>query len=67
MPVSETGGECRMDNGQRRFAFWSLLVSSLLLFIWAANYYAHPLRILLVIGALVVAAFIIRPRISKGK
>lgn len=56
-----------MNNRQRRLVFWSLLVSSPLLFIWAANSYSHPARILLVIGALIVAAFIIRSGIDKEK
>lgn len=57
-----------MNNKQRRLVFWSLLVSSPLVFIWAVNHYSHhPARILLVTGVVIVAAFIIRPRMDKGK
>jgi len=56
-----------MRTKQRRIVFWSLLACCPLLFVWAANYYSHPVRILLVTGAVIVAAFIIRPGIDKRK
>jgi 4-hydroxybenzoate polyprenyltransferase len=57
-----------MKNRHRRLVFWILLASGPLLFVWAANYYSHhPVRILLVTCAVIVAAFIIRPRIDKRR
>ena len=56
-----------MSTKQRRIVFWSLLVSSPIVFVWAANYYEHPARILLVTGVVIVAALIIRPRMDKER
>ena len=56
-----------MRAKQRRIVFWSLLVCCPLVFVWAANYYSHPVRILFVIGALIVAAFIVRAGFDRGK
>ena len=50
-----------MRTRTRRIIFWSLLAVAPLLFVWAANYYVHPVRILALVGIVIVVAFIIRP------
>jgi len=67
IPTSRPERRDGVRTRQRRIVFWSLLVLSPLMFIWAANYYVHPARILLLTGVVIVAAFIIRPGSDKRR
>jgi hypothetical protein len=56
-----------MSDRRRRLVYWILLLSSPIVFVWAANYFVHPVRILLVTGVVVLAALVIRPREGKRR
>jgi len=56
-----------MRTKQRRIVFWTLLACCPLLFVWAANYFVHPMRILFVVGAVIAVAFVIHPGIDKRR